>query len=1037
MSFMAFLITGSVLLLALVAARGLAHTKRRLFRARLEVAEDHLACTGQQRPGLHLSTLAAELSSSWFLAGNHVFKAKSFLRLSLANAKVDNLEEMIRLSLKAGREYRRIRHRTGETFRHTVKEVGVLNARIGLELNRLGYAEFAYEKLKLGLDLLGQYLEGGPVLRQVSVGSQSALEELPEAQPILREASQTLRSLIQNAMTVETEDQRFSSALKLIDVLPYDFLNPKDKSEVLQLLKEAFTARAAHPDGKSDTVGLEHLLTSGGRSRNALSMFAQAEQLFDQGQFLGSLLTVHTAFGQALQDGDLLTGAAALGLCGNSCLALGRPSEALVYLWACDVFVRLSPDGHNLQAELAAALGNVFRSLGRVDDALPCLKSSIMLARGNSHGRTLMAAYLDLARVYLYKQAYDDAEEAIVTAHKVAASLRPKLKPVDVSQLHMTDCLFKLSQLLNNPEKDSLAASAEGWYKLVRSLSAYVGRHSPVRWRLLDSLDEVWQRPQRIVARHLKRAWELSLMSSDQPSHIAASFYYGLYLEKVKKDPRRAASLFEKAAEVLDTTRGNIVELGYRKSFAAQNTEIYDHLLSCCAQMGDLERAFAAAERSRARALFELLQNEPLDHITPLGRETALSREPGSELPSDEKIKSILDQVLLRSRLAGTVARVPCMNSAEVCRSLAPGECLLQFHMLMEETYIFAIDRSGIVDVFKAQYGHRLLDGLLRENEVQKRMDELEKTGSDLLASDREWSSVTSRFEAALCDVLDTLSREFIEGTRGLRSGITLRQHLAPDGRSAFTSIVLVPHRALWAVPLHCLKVSGQFLVDLESPTDEYVTVSYVHSSTVLVECRTRSRIGTRQLLVIAHPAFKDTVQGWLPRDNVEVWVNSEATEILQRLNGTNRAENLTNFLDIHFATHGRFVRDDPVQSHLDLGGKRYLTLANLLLELETNLVDCAFLAACSSGHVELDASADYLGIVTGFLKGGARNVVSTFWPVEEPVCAELEKAYYQYRDENSSCQALNKALREVRQTRNPPMWEWAAFYCLGAGADS
>jgi len=1019
MSSAVFLVIGPCLGVTLDAMPALARLRRRRFDALLKEAEAHVEETGQQKPDLHLTAIAAEVTSSWQLAGDHAFKAEAFLRLALANAKLENLDEMIRLGMAASQEYQRIRPRSGEPFRHCVKKLALLNRDIGLALNTQGQAAFAYEKLKLALDLLGQYLEEKPVLRQASADLRSSLEELPEAKQILCEASKILQSLIQNAVKAGTAEQRFRGALQLIDVLPFDIVDPEDKANILQLLMDVF------PGGKPGQAPATHI-----PSRNARKLLAEANRLFNYGEFFHALLTAHSAFSYALGDGDLYTTAAALGLCGNSCEALGRPSESLVHLWACDAFARLLPAGYTLKAEIAAALGNAFRSLGRTDKALWFLKEGVELAESASPGRTLIVAYLDLARTYLYKHAYKDAGDALAKARKVAGALPWDLGPVDISHLHMVNCLLQLAVLLDNQEQDLLAAPPKEWALLAGSLRAYVGRYSPAWWRWLDSLDEVRQRPERIVARYLKRAWELSITSSDQPSHIAASFYYGLYLEKVDKDPRKAARFFEKAAEVVDTTRGNIVELGNRRSFAGQNSEIYDHLVSCYVQAGDLGRAFATAERARARALFELLQTGLLD-----GGDFPLNREPTTEPWGAAQIKSTLDRVLLRSRLAGTVARVSRVSVAEVGQFLAPGECLLQFHMLAEETYIFALGPSGITEVFSARYGHRKLGALLQKKEWWKRMDELEKAGSNPRISALELSIVKRRFETTLGDMLRTLSAELIDGARSLQRGIMLEQYLAPGGRSAFTRIVLVPHRALWTVPLHCLTVAGRFLVDLEAPADGRVAVSYVHSSAILLECRKQIRSRTRHLLVVVHPEFESTVHDWVPRENAEIRLHAEPTGIVQRLNGGRQGEYHPASLDVHFATHGRFDRSDPAESYLDLGGKRLLTLAQLLLELKTGVVDCVFLAACSSGHVEVDASADYLGIATGFLKGGARNVIGTFWPVSWPVCAELERAYYRNRDQSTPCLALRDAVYEVRQTHQLSTWEWAAFYCLGAGA--
>jgi CHAT domain-containing protein len=72
--------------------------------------------------------------------------------------------------------------------------------------------------------------------------------------------------------------------------------------------------------------------------------------------------------------------------------------------------------------------------------------------------------------------------------------------------------------------------------------------------------------------------------------------------------------------------------------------------------------------------------------------------------------------------------------------------------------------------------------------------------------------------------------------------------------------------------------------------------------------------------------------------------------------------------------------------------------------------------------------------MATGFLKGGARNVIGSLWPVREAVVQRLEQAYYERWPENPA-RALQESLLELRVSdASLGLADWAAFYCQGAG---
>jgi tetratricopeptide (TPR) repeat protein len=980
--------------LALVA-RG----RARRFESVLQFVEDHIAATGEQRPGWHLTSLARRLTSSSILRLDRAFRAEAFLRLARANSRLDNVDEAARLGRQAANEFQKIRPRRGKRFDASLRTLGFVNADIGREFRRLGLMVPAYEKFKLALDLLG------------------CVEAAPGQEAIEREARQVVSAILTHSKAQLASDPDLSAALPLIEILSFDLLNPEDKVEVLRVLTEALTANqaAVFPTG-------DPLHDGRGLDSNAWRLLSEAGALFARGNFLPSMMDAHASFIYALQERDAHCAAVALGHCGNCCLALGRPSDSLVYLSAAEVFAKTLSSTAAVKAQILGAQGNAYRVLGWGQESEQKLSEAAQKAVNNHDMSTAARATMDLARALLAKDDFAGAEAKLESVRGMLRTTPALGATRDcVGQLRMTECLVELSRFFLD-KRDSCSRRAEDWQLLACRVRAYVGSQSPFWWPLLDRIDGARGQPQRIVGRYLKRATDLSVGSLDQPSHIAASFHYGLYVEYVEKAPRRAAKLFEKAAGALDDVRQRVVELGYRRSIAGHSAAIYDHLVACAARAGDIDQAFRASDLARARALFELVQAGPEQ----LGRSSV-------HRPVGATAGETLEEILLHSRIGRVFATAPALDVETVRARLAQRECLLQFHVLPEETFIFAITGGAAEPrLFRTDCGETRLKSMLRECGWDARLADLESPAESNI-DDHKWHRIIKGFDAALNDLLDALTAELIGRARDVNHGTRLEDFLATGRGGGFSNVVLVPHRDLWTVPLHCLRLRGTCIADHQDASGRVISVTYAHSSAILAQCRARRRKRSQRLMVVVHPDFEDAVQAFRDRTDVSIRRHADPSVLLSELNAGADAPSGA-ALDVHFATHAVFAPENPITSELVLGNGESLSLAEILENLRTDAVETVFLAACSSGRVEREASADYFGLATGFLKGGARNVIGTFWPIGVAFGASLEEAYYRHWPQKPPASALAQAIHEVRQDRTVSTWEWASFYCMGAG---
>lgn len=240
--------------------------------------------------------------------------------------------------------------------------------------------------------------------------------------------------------------------------------------------------------------------------------------------------------------------------------------------------------------------------------------------------------------------------------------------------------------------------------------------------------------------------------------------------------------------------------------------------------------------------------------------------------------------------------------------------------------------------------------------------------------------------------------------------------------------LTIVPDGALWKLPLETLR----------GRNDEYVlkshTVSYVPSSTVLYDLRTRRRtveprmaflgIGdvpydlepknsgsehgvmrfvlhgiydlsgahlyalpeTRQKLIFARHALGQPKQTTL-------FLGDEATE------ASFNSEPLSDFKIIHFAVHGVTVPDFPDRDALILGRDPNSNDDGLLqvrdiarLSLDADLVT---LSACNTGTGKVEGGEGSTGLVQAFLFAGATTVAASLWPVDDAATELVMRQLY------------------------------------------
>ncbi len=144
----------------------------------------------------------------------------------------------------------------------------------------------------------------------------------------------------------------------------------------------------------------------------------------------------------------------------------------------------------------------------------------------------------------------------------------------------------------------------------------------------------------------------------------------------------------------------------------------------------------------------------------------------------------------------------------------------------------------------------------------------------------------------------------------------------------------------------------------------------------------------------------------------------------------------------LHLATHGRYFPEQPYFSRILLSSDSEhdgsLMVHETLDRLDLRGVELVVLSGCETALGEVSRGDDTVSLSGSFLVAGSRAVVSTLWKVNDEASADLMVSFYRHllHAEASPAEALRLAQLEVlasAQTSAP--YFWAGFSVAGAPA--
>ena len=740
---------------------------------------------------------------------------------------------------------------------------------------------------------------------------------------------------------------------------------------------------------------------------------------------------------------------------GDAYANLDRFNEALIHVESAEtLFETLGQTNHYAGALIEKAL--LYRREGRLGLVLDTLARARGLLEQLDNSGEAAFAQLEEARIHLELNLLEEAEVLTRGVIDVFVAKEMPLEELEaMTVLGMT--LAKLRQF--SKAKSVLKKTHAGWLalgnetqaawssvylatfsveqenlsrarakkisaRLSEALAAFDAnevRAGQAMSRLLLAKLEMTQNHLEEAATQLREA-EPFIGSLAIPDLVMRSSRLAGQLALRRGDLAEAELKFREAIAELEGVRASLNVDEFKTSYFGEKLDVYTDLIKLLVEQGKFAQAFYFVERSKSRALLDLIGKGvslPKDtsnpHVAELQEQLSEARaslnwhylnaeQEGHQSPAWAKVKGAEARVttLIRDieRLTpqgGGLEQVNVPTPEEVQEKLEASTIILEYFVLEGSLVAFIITGQSV----------RFVADLGDLDEILQTLERLTFTMSRV-AQGHVYEQVygANILELQTNNALKTLFNLLL---------VPLKLEL--DGQN----LIIVPHDILHNVPFAAL-------YDGETYLSDNALVSLAPSSAVYLHCKTQQTSASEGVTAFGVP-FEDipfvrdeveAVKGIFP--GTKALVGPQAT--LKAFTGAAPDANV-----LHIATHGLYRPDNPLFSGLRFHDGWLAARDLYSLELDASLV---VLSACETGLSARQSSDELFGLARGFFFAGAPCLIVSLWAVKDtPTSILMVRFYDGLKGGLSVVQALQRAQKEVR-LEYPNPYHWAAFNVIG-----
>jgi len=501
-------------------------------------------------------------------------------------------------------------------------------------------------------------------------------------------------------------------------------------------------------------------------------------------------------------------------------------------------------------------------------------------------------------------------------------------------------------------------------------------------------------------------------------SAIRTRFTDGL-LHHMQGDFSTALASYRAALDLFEADRGKLQDEASRSGYFANKLGFYYRPIEILLEQGNHAEAFDLFERSKSRALADLLASRDISFPT----EQERSRFAGlmEQRSKVAGLQSNLFALLAQNRPEAEIARARAdvaaaeqryqtifkqiEGSAGKARDLvvAKPATLAQLQQAMREqgfeTLMYLVDQSGLTLWHLSADAAHIRNVFIPQRELSDKVRSL----YDSLADRKVGFDAETAHELYL--FLVAPARPWIRSRR----------------------LVIIPSAELHQVPFEALQnpADGRFL-------GEEFELSYASSATVLLGMKPPRSPRDGALVAVADPEFKAEVEA------VAALYPGRATIVGGATLATKKdvISRLADYDVVHLSVHGEFNGRQPLLSHLKLGptdrDDGRLTAAEMF-GLPLDRASLVVLSACQTGIGSVGNGDELIGMSRALLFAGARSFVLSRWKVDAASTALWMQAFHAEAQRHPLGEAARRAIVAVRS--NPAFADphhWAPFMLVG-----
>lgn len=477
------------------------------------------------------------------------------------------------------------------------------------------------------------------------------------------------------------------------------------------------------------------------------------------------------------------------------------------------------------------------------------------------------------------------------------------------------------------------------------------------------------------------------------------------------------------ANEALALTTSSSVSLVHELS---QTSDLFVHYSYVLARLNEFESAINLLETGRTQILSKALviNQAPIDQLTPKDREVFLDAQ--------KRIKSI--EYKIRILVASQQDFIQSSQFVELSNELR------QSYKEIWQLSRF-LNQKELTDEAGKSYLDDLTGNVLPDQPIVYLMT----TGKGSLAlvvphNLKAFSSenafwIDSFTNAQLNDILwKEKEKNFTSETGGYIPALFRSSVLKP----VLDEVLPILKKKLLSPLISYLKQNGYkqvslipcgllAILPLHATIPSEMTFSYIPSAGALRSARNaeaKRNMKKENLLALGNPMPNPVPLSYalMEVEKISTFFPEGKRNLLaeQRANLANLKSALPGSTHLHFACHGEFTLDSPVQSSLSLSGEDKLSLNDILTErFDLSSIRLVVLSACQTGMVDVMKVPDEaIGFPAGFIQAGIPAVISTLWPVADIPTAYLMTKFYEFhlKKKLKPAIALNKAQQWLKE---------------------